>query len=278
MKKKTFVPKNGNIWLLGFVVMMSCSTVFALDPMGPPVADIRQGQLNEGIEYSYSKMDIKLQEGKWIEYFDGVFNDSGQATSFTLKDFKMNKVYFNLGYGFTDNLDAFLRLGATTTSFGDSIWEDSEKFDSNVDFTIGAGIKATFYEDDKLKVGGLLQASWAEFDGKLNASHWSAADFVEISMAEVQIAVGPAYKLDDHVTIYGGPFWHFITGDLEDEVNEAVGGGLLNSKFSWDIDDSSNFGAYIGTQIDINENTSFNIEYQHTSDSDAFIAGFLWKF
>ncbi|NQT00511.1 MAG: hypothetical protein HQ580_00665 [Planctomycetes bacterium] len=278
MKKETFVLKAGNIWLLSFIVMMSCSTVFALDPMGPPVADLRQGQLKEGIEYSYSTMDVKLHEGKWIEHFDGVFNDSGEATSLTLKDFKMNKVYFNLGYGFTDNLDAFLRLGATTATFGDSIWEDAEKFDSNVDSTIGGGIKATFYEDDKLKVGGLLQASWGEFDGKLNASHWSAADFVEISMAEVQIAVGPTYKLDDHVSIYGGPFWHFITGDLDDEVNEAIGGGLLNSQFSWDIDDSSTFGAYIGTQIDINENTSLNIEYQHTAESDAFVAGFLWRF
>ena len=175
-------------------------------------------------------------------------------------------------------MEAFLRLGATTSTFGDSIWEDSEKFDGNVDFTIGGGIKATFYEDDKLKVGGLLQASWAEVDGKLNASHWSASDFVEISMAEVQIAVGPAYKLDDHVSIYGGPFWHFIIGDLDVEVNESIGGGLLNSKFSWDIDDSSTFGAFIGTRIDINENTSFNIEYQRTADSDAFVAGFLWRF
>ena len=278
MKKKTFVQKTGNVWLLSFMMMMSCSTVFALDPLGPPVADLRSGQLKGGIEYSYSTMDIKLHQGTWIEFFDGFFNGSGEATSFTLKDFEMNKVYFNLGYGFTDNLEVFFRLGATTSKFGDSIWEDSEKFDGNVDFTIGSGIKATFYDDGKLKVGGLIQSSWGEFDGKLNASHWSSADYVEISMAEVQIAVGPTYKLDDHISIYGGPFWHFVTGYLDDEANEEIGGGILNSLFSWDIDDSSNFGAFIGTQIDINENTSFNIEFQHTADSDAVVAGLLWRF
>ena len=31
MKKETFVPKKGNIILLGFVVMMNCSAAFALD-------------------------------------------------------------------------------------------------------------------------------------------------------------------------------------------------------------------------------------------------------
>jgi opacity protein-like surface antigen len=243
MKTETFVPKAGNICLLSFVVMMSCSAVFALDPMGPPVADLRQGQLKQRIEYSYSTMAIKLHEGKWVEYFDGLFNDSGQATPFTLKDFKMNQAYFNLGFGLTDNVDAFLRLGSTTTVFGDSIWQDAEKF-----------------------------------DGELNASHWSTPDIVEISMAQVQIAVGPTYELNDNVSIYGGPFWHFIIGDLDVEVNEAIGASILNSQFSWDIDDSSTFGAFVGTKIDINENTSFNIEYQHTSDSDAVVAGFLWRF
>jgi opacity protein-like surface antigen len=278
MKTETFLPKAGNICLLSFVVMMSCSTLFALDPMGPPAAVLRQGQHKEVIEYSRSTMNIKLLEGDWIEYFDGVFNDSGQATPFTLKDFEMDQAYFNFGYGFTDNLEAFLRLGATTAEFGDSIWQDTEEFYGDADFTIGGGFKATFYDDDKLKIGGLFQASWAKFDGELNASHWSAPDIVEISMAQVQIAVGPTYELNDHVSIYGGPFWHFIIGDLDVEVNEAVGGGVLNSNFSWDIDDSSTFGAFIGTQIDINENTYFNIEYQHTADSDALVAGFLWRF
>jgi len=278
MKKKTFVPRTGNIWLLNFIVMMSCSTAFALDPIGPPAAGLRQGQLKNGIEYSHSTMDVKLLEGDWIEYFDGVFNDSGRATPFTLKDFKTDKIYFNLGYGFTDNLDAFLRLGVTTADFGDSIWQDTEKFDGDADLTIGAGIKATFYADDKLKIGGLLQASWAEYDGELNASHWSTPDTVEINMAQVQIAVGPTYELNDNVSIYGGPFWHYTFGNLDVEVNEEIGGGILNSNFSWDIDDSSTFGAFVGTRIEINENTSFNIEYQHTADSDAFVAGLVWRF
>jgi len=281
MKRETFLSKAGNtrsIWLLGFVLMVGGSAAFALDPMGPPTADLRQGQFEEGIEYSYGTMDLKLKDGIWIEQLDGVFYDAGNADSLTLKNFKTNKAYFNLGYGIIDGLDAFLRLGATTATFGDSIWEDAEEFDNNADFTVGCGIKATFYEDDNLKLGGLFQASWAEFDGRLSAAHWAAADLVEMSIAEIQVAVGPTYKLADHISIYGGPFFHFVVGDLDDEFSEASEGGLLTSKYSWDVDESSNFGGYIGAKVDIAEDLSFNIEYQHTESADALSAGLIWRF
>ena len=281
MKRETFLSKAGNsrsIWLLGFVFMVGGSAAFALDPMGPPTADLRQGQFEEGIEYSYGTMDLKLNDGIWIEHLDGVFYDSGNADSLTLKNFKTNKAYFNLGYGIIDGLDVFLRLGATNVTFGDSIWEDAEKFDNHADFTVGCGIKATFYEHDNLKLGGLFQASWAEFDGQLNAAHWAAADFVEMSVTEIQVAVGPTYKLADHISIYGGPFFHFVVGDLDDEFSEASGGGLLTSKYSWDVNESSIFGGYIGAQVDIAENCSFNIEYQQTATADALSVGFVWRF
>ncbi len=282
MKMETFLSKTGNSrsiwWLLGFVLMVGGSAAFALDPMGPPTADLRQGQFEEGIEYSYGTMDLKLNDGIWIEQLDGVFYDSGNADSLTIKNFKTNKAYFNLGYGIIDGLDVFLRLGATTATFGDSIWEDAEKFENHANFTVGCGIKATFYEHDNLKLGGLFQANWTEFDGQLNAAHWAAADFVEMSITEIQVAVGPTYKLADHISIYGGPFFHFVVGDLDDEFSEASGGGLLTSKYSWDVNESSIFGGYIGAQVDIAENFSFNIEYQQTAAADALSAGFVWRF
>ncbi len=281
MKRETFLPRAGNsrsIWLLGFVLLVGHSAAFALDPMGPPTAGLRQGQLKEGIEYSYGTMDLKLNDGIWIEQLDGVFYDAGNAEPLTLKNFKTNKAYYNLGYGIIDGLDAFLRLGATTATFGDSIWEDAEKFDNHADFTVGCGIKATFYEDDNLKLGGLFQANWTEFDGRLSAAHWAAADLVEMSITEIQVAVGPTYKLADNISIYGGPFFHFVVGDLDDEFSEASEGGLLTSKYSWDVDGSSNFGGYIGAQVDIAEDLSFNIEYQQTESADALSVGLIWRF
>lgn len=281
MKVETFVSKTGNSGSICFVtlVLMVCgSSAFALDPMGPPIAGLRQGQLKEAVEYSYSTMDLELNAGKWIERLDGVFFDSGKADSLTLKKFKTNKVYFNLGYGITDNMNAFLRLGAAVGRFGDSIWEDAEKFDSNTEFAIGCGIKATFYEKDNLKLGGLFQATWSEFDGRLKAPHWSAADFTEINITEIQVAAGPTYRLAEGVSIYGGPFFHFISGGLDDQFSQASGGGLLTSRYSWDLEERSTFGGYVGAQVELDENSSINIEYQHTADADALSVGLIWRF
>jgi len=236
--------------LLALVLIMvglGSSPAFALDPMGPPTGSLRQSQFQAGIDYSYSTMDLKLTDGKWTEYLNGGFFDSGEAESLTLKNFKMNKVYANFGYGMLDNWDLFLRLGGADAKFGDSIWEDGEKFDSSTDFTIGFGAKATFYQEGPLRLGGLFQASWADLDGKLKAKDW--ADSVDIELREIQVAVGPTYKLADGVSIYGGPFFHFVSGSLDDRFSEVYEEGTLASKYSWDIDEASTFGGYIGLQL-----------------------------
>ena len=42
----------------------SSSLSFALDPMGPPAATLKQGQPSIGVEYSYSEMDIEADNIK----------------------------------------------------------------------------------------------------------------------------------------------------------------------------------------------------------------------
>lgn len=286
MKRRANLTKAKNmskIWFLSSALMIVglCATeVFALDPMGPPTAGLRQGQFKVGVDYSYSTMDIELSEGQWIEHLDGLFYDSGEAVSFVLKDFKVSKGYANFGYGVADYCESFLRMGGANAEFGDSIWEDDEKFYTDTDFAIGGGIKATFYEEDNLKLGGLFQANWAEYDGELKALHWAASDLVGINMAEVQIAVGATYTWTDLVSIYGGPFLHFIHGDLEDIYSEVdVGSGsLLTSKYTWDVNEDSIFGGYVGVRLGLVEECSFCIELQHTAAACAFGASLMWRF
>lgn len=266
--------------LLALVLMLvglGSSPAFALDLMGPPTGSLRQGQFQAGVDYSYSTMDLKLTDGKWIEYLNGGFFDSGEALSLTLKNFKMNKVYANFGYGILDNWDLFLRLGGADAKFGDSIWEDGERFDGPASFTIGFGAKATFYQEGPLKLGGLFQASWADLDGKLKAKDW--ADSVDIELIEMQIAIGPTYELADGVSIYGGPFCHFISGSLDDKFSEMYEKGILTSKYSWDIDEVSTFGGYIGLQVvNFTKDVSLNMEYQHTAAADALGLKLIWRF
>jgi hypothetical protein len=267
---------NSTFVLLAFG--LGSSACFALDLMGPPASGVKQGQFHIGADYSYSQMDLELKDGLWIEYLDGLFNDAGAATSFTLKDFQSSRIYANLGYGIADNWDVFLRLGGTDAQFGDSIWQDQEEFDSGAQMAIGGGVKATFYEEGNLRLGALLQASWAEFDGDLKAPHWTAADSVEMDITQIQIAVGATCRLTDQLSIYGGPFLHFVDGDLDDQLSEWTDEGLLTSQYSWSVQEDSILGAYIGAQVDLAENCSLNIECQLTSATEAIALGLLWRF
>ncbi|MHC4627388.1 MAG: hypothetical protein ACYTDV_10450, partial [Planctomycetota bacterium] len=189
--KKMKKPLLGILTLL--VIALSNSSALALDPMGPPVAGLEEGQFKAGVDFSYSKMDLELTDGTFVEYLDGVLSDSGEATSFPLKDFKASKAYANLGYGFADNCEGFLRVGGTKSTFDDSIWLDSEEFDSGNNLAVGGGIKATFFEEEGLKLGVLLQGSWAEYHGELDSPNWTGPDFVEMDTVEVQMAAGASY-------------------------------------------------------------------------------------
>lgn len=286
MKTATALAKIGNMRNALLVVLALIMVgaggpkAFALDQMGPPAAGLEQGQFKAGVDFSYSEMDLELSNGTWVEYLDGVFFDAGEATSFTLKNFETAKTYVNFGYGFADICEGFFRLGGTKGRFGDSVWEDSEEFDSDSELAVGGGLKATFLELGGLKLGGLIQSSWAEYHGKLDAPHWAAPDFTELQIAEVQIAAGATYTWDDRISIYGGPFLHFISGELDDTLSEvdAGSGDLLNSVYVWDVNEDSVFGCYLGAQLELAEGCSVSVEYQKTAAADAFGASLLCRF
>ena len=264
------------------IICLSGPAAFALGTMGPPTAGLKQEDFKIGADYSHSKMDLEFNEGTYVEYLDGWFDASGTKSDLKLKDIKINTVYVNIGYGVTDNFEVFLRLGGTNAKFGGStFWPSGDEFDSNTDFAIGGGIKATFYEEDKLKIGGLIQVGWSELDGAIRPKEWPVADdTVQFDLTHVQIAVGPSYELTERVSIYGGPFLHFVQGDWEDVYNEIdpITGGLLTSKYSWTVEEDSCFGAYIGTQMEITENSTFLIEYQHTAAADTVGTSMAVKF
>jgi opacity protein-like surface antigen len=276
---------SGWICYLGFAIVtacISCPAAFAVGLMGPPSAGLKQEDFKIGADYSHSKMDLEFNDGRYVEYLDGWFDASGPQSDLKLKDIKINTVYANLGYGVTNNCEIFLRLGGTNARFsGSTFWSSGEEFDSNTDFAIGGGIKATFYEEGRLKVGGLIQVDWAELDGAIRPKDWPVADdTVQFDLTQVKIAAGPSYELTDMVSIYGGPFLHFVRGDWEDVYSQIdpITGGLLTSKFDWDVEEDSIFGAYIGTQIEITENSTFMIEYQHTAAADTVGASIAVKF
>ena len=263
--------------VLAFLLFLN-SSAYCLDFMGPPVAGLEWGQVEAGMNFTISKMDLELNGGLYDDYFDGIWIDSGEALDVKFKDFKINRAYANIGYGLMDGVEGFLRIGGANGKFDDSIWLNEEEFTSGAEFAFSGGVKFTFYNEGNLQLGGLFQAGMTNFDGELSSVNWSASDFVEVNMAEMQFALGACGDINENVSIYGGPFVHFVSGDLKDNSYILDSGGLLASEFTWDIEQESVLGGYLGIQMNFAENASFNIEYQHTSDAGAFGMSFVSRF
>ncbi len=276
------------------------SNALGLDPMGPPAAGLAKGQFRAGAEYADSRMDVKLNNGSsthsvyakengvWV--FQAQSSSSSKAASTKLKNLKMHKVYANLGYGLSDTWEAFLRLGGMNTEFKGTMFPGSDspverQYNGDTGFAIGFGTKITFYEEGKLKWGALFQMSWGSSDAKFEtvASGNTINESIELNVVEIQIALGAVYEFSEKIKIYGGPFWHIVNfsdSDLGGKRSElyASQADLVIDKTSYDLDDVSNFGGYIGAQVEVAEDTYCNIEYQHTSSSDAIAMHLRKKF
>jgi hypothetical protein len=222
-------------------------------------------------------MDVELTQGKWTESLNGITIDAGEAVSFDLKDFETSKIYATFGYGIWEGCELYLRLGGVNTEFGDSIWEAGEKFEGDTNYSFSLGSRATFYRIGDLDIGRLIQFSWSNIDGDLEVplSAYPQPDDVDIELLEINFAIGATYTAPNGTSIYGGPFIHLVSGDLEDEYTDTSG---LTSNYSWDIGETSIFGGYLGTQLYISENSYLNIEYQRTGGADAFGLSFLCRF
>lgn len=312
--------KNNKFWVVCILAFLAnARIVYGLDPMGPPSAGLRKGQFSAGSEFSYSRGNFRLTDGKggWQGFTNGVlanFN-SGKMSSLTVENVNLYKIYANLGYGITDDWQASLRLGAVgdvklsyknkarpffpvpVAGGGGVLFPDGQKADGDCGFAIGFGTKVTFYQQDALELGGLFQISWAKSDGKQSGRYpagggvnafpdpagvpWSHS--VEIEITEIQVALGATYRLTNAMTVYGGPFLYLADGHVKGGYNESglmgVGAfGNYNTDYSYDIDQATLFGGYIGTQIEIAQGINFNVEYQHTASADAIGINLLWRF
>ena len=258
------------------------SSALALPPIGPPKAGLDKDQYSAAFEYGYSDMEL---EGSYKLKLEAptVPLSYSEKRKVDIDDFKSSMFFGNLGYGITDNWEAFVRLGAADVDGG-----DEREFGHG--FAYGFGTKVTYAEEDALTWGGLFQMTWFN-PGDIDASYdedfgggdsVTASGDIEVEWWEIQIAAGPTWQMNDSLCIYGGPFLHFVDGNAEQKYTgtATIGGtdypGTI--KETIDMEVGSNFGGFVGAQFDIAENASWNIEYQLTGDAYAICTGIVWRF
>ncbi len=257
------------------VAGLMCSSVNALDLMGPPACVLQKGEYRNGLEIALCNQDLETSIGGWKRYVNGVLDDSGSVSLGALDNFETYRGYVTVGYSPYRSWEIFGRLGGVTGTLGDEFWSEGEDFESHRELAVSGGVKKTFFEELALSIGGLVQANWMKFDGQLDAP--LRPGFLDIDMLEIQAALGATYMFSDRIAVYGGPFVNVIYGDIEYTYSVESASDLVNWQFDWDIEDDFNYGAYVGTRIMLKRNCSVNIEYQQTSDAYTIGAGLMLR-
>ena len=265
------------------VISMFSSVALALPPMGPPRATAGQGQWTIGAEYGRGEMDLETS-GDVRTVTAGT--PANSRTKYDIEGLESNMFFANLSYGIHDTWDVFVRLGAADAA--DDIAEDPPSgtgttytgMDGSLGFAWGVGARATFWEDGDVTWGGLFQATWLDPDGSdvdLKGDPAFSGD-ADLDFWEIQIAAGPTVEYDNF-RVYGGPFLHFVGGDL-DISGQTVSAGPITTTIaaSQDVEEQSIFGGYVGAQWLMAENTTCNVEFQATGDAWAIGVGAIWEF
>lgn len=254
--------------------------------------------------------------------------DADRVTSFTKFKFdklKTSRIFSTLSYGISTDWEVFGTLGfaqiETGASGGAASWDldpngvptgdpyDETRlgyqFDDNSPF-VGIGTKYTFLRQDNIKWGAALQGNWLKAKGDMTSRMvWSEEgdggmwtdeermrDAYEVEYWEIMLAVGPTIDMGNW-KLYGGPFFYWLTGDMEGRsvdresgTYEFSGEGEVRgqwsetetTKLSADIKAKSNFGGFIGAQVDLGNNKRLGGEFAHNGNGYAFSANIGMSF
>ena len=262
-------------------VMSLCSSVaLALPPMGPPKAMVGMDQWTIGVGLSHSNMDLETWGDVRTVTVGTPLDDYSR---FEIDGLESNLVIGQLSYGVHDNWDAFVHVGAGDAA--DDIIEDPASgsgarytgLDGGLGIVWGFGTRVTFWDDGDVTWGGLFQTTWSdpdESDIKLQGDSAFTGD-ADLDFWEVQVAIGPTVEVDNF-SIYGGPFLHFVGGDLDFDGRTTTG-GLTTVTAKQDIREQSHLGGYVGAQFSLDDNTCAHVEIQFTGDAWAAGVGAVWR-
>jgi len=240
--KEAVRRRNGISLIFIFVFIIAAVPVFG--SMGQPTAGLQKDQFSVSLEFVSAETDIHM-------------NNSGDIT--LESDGKLARI----GYGLEDWWEIYVNLGVADAEL------DNLKGETR--FAWGLGTKLTVAKDRNVSWGAMLQVDWMESEDKVTGTIGRRGPFSEssadIEWYEIRIAAGPTYK-EDKWTIYGGPFFLLLEGDVS--VN--------NVSYDIDMEDESDFGGYLGASYSITESASIGVEYQLGSDSEVVGVNLCWKF
>ena len=246
------------VMLMGLLVAIVSTSAFGVGFMGPPTAELDQGQWNVGFNYTYMSTDLDDTKIKSSE---------GSIDKLEINDNNVQRYYGTIGYGTSDVWEAYVQLGIADVKLEERDAEDPTdewsglNFDN--DFAWGWGTRYTFHEQNNCRWGVSLQMNWLDTSGDDEETNEETQ--IDYETYDLLIAVGPTVDMGGW-KLYGGPFYYMLDGDLDGKLTEYDPGAdeTYVSKFSGDLEEDSNIGGFVGAQFTMMENYNMTTEFSFT--------------
>lgn len=242
------------------VLVAGLSTSAFAERWGKPGANLEKGQWSLGLEYNYVETEIDLRVPQ------GVVPQLGEEQAV------LNQILVRVGYGLTDKVEAFIKMGGTSTDVSDAFLDPAFNFnqdlEGNLEFTIAGGLKATLYEKDNLRVGAQGQFVYFETDDTADGPGFMQA--IDADIWEFEGALLVSYDLGK-VTPYLGICMVIGDADVRYRAFTAAGGPVM--LYDVDVEQEDWFGMVAGVNCEVMDNVRVGIELTHVSEGVGLSVG-----
>jgi hypothetical protein len=265
------------LWVL--VASMSAGAL-AVGFMGPPTAELKQGQWNMGYNYTYSDMDLDRTTFKPKFLIEGLSIEGPSTAKVDIEDFKTQRHYFTVGYGLADWWELYAQVGGADVKAELEAEGESMGLNFDNDFAWGWGTRITLAEQDKVKWGVSAQMNWLDTDTEKKYTEEILGEQApitekwDIESFDLLVAFGPTVDMGCW-KLYGGPFYYMFDGDFDITLKAFdVKGAVFNA----DMEEDSSFGGFIGAIFPLSQSMDWTTEFAATGDGWAIGTGLGWKF
>lgn len=187
------------LWVAGWGVIPAVPAVM----IGSPIAGLPQGSLAQGFEGSMVNRSLVFGTG-------------------AVGDIDLVKARYRIDYGADDLVNVFVTFGVVNDDLRSLDFNglDTElRFKGESSFTVGAGLKLTFFENPRFLVGGgaqFEQFRLAGFDSLIDLADADAPrNDIRLKWKETVIFLGAHLKNIPHFVPYGGLFASVVRGTVD---------------------------------------------------------------
>jgi hypothetical protein len=243
--------KKALVVLSVLALVATISTSAFAERWGRPGANLAKGQTSLGLEYNYIESTVDFDTPEAVLPLVPGINGEHML--------QRNQLLVRVGYGLTDQLEAFVKMGGTSTqvedAFLDTTFQLNHDLVGSMEFTIVGGLDATVLQSGDFRLGVNGQISYFtlndsdEFAGLIQSLEGDVFTFEGALLA--------SYKLGKF-TPYGGVCMFFSDSDNRYQVYTPV----TTPVFELDVnaDQEEWFGGVCGVSCEVLDNVHVGVE------------------